>query len=237
MRPTLALAMISLNEEKNLPVLLKSVEGCFDSIYLADDLLTQDKTKQVAQDYGCSVFDVQWTNNFSEARNISFAPVKEDYICWLDCDDSLLNKEAFLHWRDQEMHKANLWMVPYHYAPGVMIERERVVKNMGFRWKYFVHEGIDPFINGKVPPCGRDHTWSVQHRRVDFLSSNKRNLKLFEANLDHLDARMQFYYGKELFAGGQTKKAFQYLNKVVMDPKLDCWEHERCRELLETINF
>lgn len=236
MRPTIALAIISLNEEKNLSVLLESFKDCVDAIYLTDDTKTTDGTREIARRYGAKIFDVKWEDNFSYARNISFEPIKEDYILWADCDDSLVNKEAFLHWRDHEMFKAYLWMIPYRYSDHFTLDRERVVKNIGFRWKYFVHEGIDPLINGKVPPCGRERTWMIKHRRTDFLSSNKRNLRLFDMNLNNLDPRMTFYYGKELFANGQYGKALKYLNESVVNPNLDKWDKEQCENLLGYLN-
>lgn len=219
-RPTIGLAMIVKNESENLPKLFESIQGCFDQICITDTGST-DNTKEIAKQLGAEVYDFKWCNDFSKARNASFEPMTTDYVMWMDGDDILEGKQEFLSWRDEIMHLAEFWMVNYIYTsradgtPACTFVRERVVKrSKKIQWKYFVHEGM-------VPP---EHTktqfipsWRIRHKRTDadLEKDRSRNLHLFEKNADKIDARMLFYYGKELFEAGRHLDAIRKLEDVL----------------------
>lgn len=85
----LSLAMIVKNEEANLPRCLNSVKDYVDEIVIADTGST-DKTKEIAASFGAKVYDFQWCNDFSKARNFSIEQTTGDYILVLDADNILL---------------------------------------------------------------------------------------------------------------------------------------------------
>jgi glycosyltransferase involved in cell wall biosynthesis len=232
-RPTLGLALIAKNEAENLPQLFASFEGCFDEVHLTDTGST-DNTVEVAKRLGAIVHHFDWCNDFSAARNASFQPVKTDYVMWLDCDDVLENKEAFIHFRDNLMTLSDYWMATYHYSSDdtgkatCSFIRERVFRvNKQFQWRYFVHEGVLPISSyGDVKPHFIP-SWAVRHKRTaqDLSKDRMRNLNLFEANKDKMDSRMKYYYGKELFEAGKPVEAAATLLDAVADPVLDL--HDR----------
>ncbi len=232
-RPTIALAMIVKNEAHNLPRLFASIEGCFDEVHITDTGST-DGTPDVARKLGAQVHEFQWVDDFAAARNASFEPVKTDFVMWLDGDDVLGNREAFIRWRDDAMEFADYWMATYHYSsdaagrPNCSFARERVFRvEKGMRWRYFVHEGVipqSPF--GQIRP---DYipTWHVRHMRTeeDLVADRSRNLKIFAKNMDRLDARMKYYYGKELFENQNPLEAVRWFLDAVSDPTLE--PHDR----------
>lgn len=231
-RPTIALCMIVKNEEKNLPGLLDSISGCFDEIHITDTGST-DKTVEIAQSHGCIVHHFQWVNDFSVARNYSFEHAKTDYLMWMDGDDVLTNKEAFLQWRDYAMGLCDYWLATYDYAsdkqgkPIVSFARERVFRRaIGPKWRYFVHEGVPP-VAETTKSIQYITTWKITHKRTieDIQKDKFRNIKLFEANKDKIDARMRFYYGKEYFESNQPMQAFSHLIEAISDEKLE--PHDR----------
>lgn len=235
-RPTVTLAIIVKNEERNLDKLFKSVENCFDEIIVVDTGST-DKTKSIAISYGAKVYDFQWVNDFSKARNFAFSKATCDYIAWIDADDVIDSKENFIQWRNYAMEHSDYWLAPYHYAsdengkPVCTFLRERVLKrSLNPQWNYFVHEGIT------LQPGWRHdvvHTWSVKHVRTqqDMVGDRGRNLKLLEANrgtpvvAPGLDARMQWYLGKEYFDNGKFDQALNVLVDVLV--KDDLQLHDR----------
>ncbi len=238
-RPTIALCAILKNEMKNLPRFMRSVEDCFDEIHFTDTGSTDGSIEWIKDlahsDARVKLHHFEWCNDFAAARNASFAPATADYVMWLDLDDVLGNRDAFIAWRDEVMGLADYWMNSYHYAlnekndPVCSFARERVVKrNLGFEWKYFVHEGIMP-----VSPVKKNLTiqyaltWSVIHKRdnEDVKQDRNRNLALFEANKHRLDSRMRYYYGKELFENGKAIEAFPELVRVIAEPDLEA--HDR----------
>lgn len=231
-RPTLALAMIVKNEAHNLPVLFKTIEGCFDEIHITDTGST-DNTVEVAKSLGATVHHFKWINDFAAARNASIAPIKTDYICWFDGDDSLSDSKAFSEWRDNAMGTADYWMAAYNYAvdpkgnPTCTFLRERVFKNNGkFSFKYFVHEGLVP-DPGYIPVASYVQSWCVNHRRTgeDLKKDKGRNLNLFNFHADTLDSRMKFYYGKEYYENGDPISAVRWLMEAVATEDLQ--PHDR----------
>lgn len=219
-RPTLGLALIVKNEAENLPRLFESFEGCFDQIVVTDTGST-DETVEVAKKLGAHVTHFTWCDDFSAARNASFEPMTTDYVMWLDADDVLEAKDDFLTWRDHIMHLADFWVANYIYAetsdgkPMCTFIRERVVKrSQGFKWRYFVHEGMIPQPNSKIQFIP---SWRVRHKRTaqDLAKDQSRNLHLFEKNPTKIDPRMMFYWGKELFENGKVLDAVRKLEDVL----------------------
>lgn len=221
-RPTISLALIVKNEEKNLPRLLKSVSGCFDEIILVDTGST-DKTKEIAQTLGCKIFDFVWVDDFSKARNFAFSQCSMDYIMWQDADDILDNKEAFIKWRDYAMGFVDCWLATYHYAvdkelkPIISFVRERVFKrSINPVWQYEIHEGIiakaEWSKNFATP-------WSVKHLRdeEDVKADRSRNINILEKRMakGDADARLTFYYGKELYEANRANEAIPFFEKAV----------------------
>jgi len=230
---TLALAMIVKNEAKNLPRLLKSVQGCFDKIYITDTG-SKDGTVKIARKHGCEVSFFKWCDDFSAARNASFAPVKEDCVMWMDADDVLGDKRKFLWWKKNMMDKACMWLVPYIYSKYMIIERERVVRNhMGYKWKYPIHEVINPVIDGKIMPSGIETTWGVIHTKHQFDAD--RNFKIMVKNEAKMDGRMKYYYGRDLICRGELEKGHRIMREAIADPTLDPADKIQCKRWLTPV--
>ncbi len=238
-RPSITLACILKNEAKNLPRFLESVKGCFDEIHLTDTGSTDGSLNIIKEwmDDGNTPIHLHhfdWVDDFSAARNYSFSHVKTDYVMWMDLDDVLSDREGFLVWRDHAMYLADYWLNTYHYSitkegkPVCSFARERVFKtSLNPTWRYFVHEGIIPAKDTAV--CYAQ-TWAVNHLRdeEDLNADRSRNLTLFEKNPDR-DARMGYYYGKELFENKKPLEAFPELVKAAANKELP--DHDRVMAL------
>lgn len=234
-RPSIALCMIVKNEEENLPRLFESIQGCFDEIHITDTGST-DKTVEIASKLGAKVHHFAWCNDFGAARNFSFSQATTDFIAWLDADDVLENREAFIQFRDHVMMLADYWIAPYHYASDAVtgkslctFSRERVIRrDRGMAWAYPIHEGVKPISN---IPVRMDFTnsWCVRHKRTeaDLLKDRSRNLSIFEhlRKTEKLDARMTYYYGKELFEAGKVIESIAEFQKAQAMPELEL--HDR----------
>lgn len=245
-RPTLALAMIIKNEAHNLSKLLQSVRGCFDEIHITDTGSTDssieflekinEHVKSGNPEWSgipeIKIHHFIWVDDFAKARNYSFSHPTTDFIMWLDGDDVLSDAAKFIHWRNNVMHAADYWCAEYLYhfdvngKPDCQFLRERVVRNkIGFKWKYFVHEGIvneerSDFWQAKVS------TWEVHHLRTlkDLEDDKGRNTSIFDKHMDSYDSwhpRMYFYLGKELFENQKIKEAGKHLLKAIKSKDLE----------------
>jgi GT2 family glycosyltransferase/SAM-dependent methyltransferase len=85
-RPALSLCMIVKDEEESLARCLMSAIPIVDDIVIVDTGST-DRTKAIAKMFGARVYDFEWTNDFSEARNLSLSRAGGDWILVLDADE------------------------------------------------------------------------------------------------------------------------------------------------------
>jgi tetratricopeptide (TPR) repeat protein len=94
---SVSLCMIVKNEAEDLAKCLRSVKPIVDEMIVVDTG-SLDKTKDIAKIFGAKVFDSEWTNDFSEARNFSISKASGDWIFLLDADEvvSSLDYDNFL---------------------------------------------------------------------------------------------------------------------------------------------
>jgi glycosyltransferase involved in cell wall biosynthesis len=88
MMKTIALCMIVKNEQEYLRRCLESVKDKVHQIIIVDTGSTDD-TISIAKEYTSDIFEIEWTNDFSAARNESIKHAKTDYILVLDADEYL----------------------------------------------------------------------------------------------------------------------------------------------------
>ena len=87
-KPALSLCMIVKDEEDCLARCLLSATPVVDEIVIVDTGST-DRTKEVAKAFGAKVYDFEWTDDFSEARNLSLSKATSEWILVLDADETI----------------------------------------------------------------------------------------------------------------------------------------------------
>lgn len=85
---SLTLSMIVKNEEKYLKECLESVKNVVDEIVIVDTG-SADATVEIAKSYGAAVYNFEWVNDFSAARNFALSKSSGDWILYLDADERL----------------------------------------------------------------------------------------------------------------------------------------------------
>ena len=90
---SVSLCMITKNEEKNLPNCLASAKAIVDEIIVVDTG-SNDQTKEIARVFGARVFDLNWHDDFSEARNFSLSKACGDWILILDADEVISDSDS-----------------------------------------------------------------------------------------------------------------------------------------------
>ena len=89
---TISLCMIVKNEEDTLRRCIRSVKDIADEVIIVDTGST-DKTKEIAKELTDHVYDFEWIDDFSAARNFAYSKATKDYILILDADDVLLAED------------------------------------------------------------------------------------------------------------------------------------------------
>jgi len=82
----ISLCMIVKNEEENIGKALHSIKPAVDEMIVVDTGST-DRTKKIARAFGAKVYEFQWTNDFSAARNFSLSKASCHWILVLDADE------------------------------------------------------------------------------------------------------------------------------------------------------
>lgn len=82
----LSLCMIVKNEENVLKRCLDSVKGIVDEIVIADTGST-DNTVKIASEYTDHIYEYEWTDSFSDARNFVQKKASGKWILVLDADE------------------------------------------------------------------------------------------------------------------------------------------------------
>ncbi len=90
----LSVIMIVRNEEKNIASCLDSVKDLADEIIVVDTG-SVDNTKNIASQYGAKIFEQEWENNFSKARNRSIKEANGKWLLWIDADDIVPKESHF----------------------------------------------------------------------------------------------------------------------------------------------
>jgi|GEM_PF-548144 len=91
---SISLCMIVKNEENNLVKCLTSVKTVVDEIIVVDTG-SHDRTKDIAKVFGAKVYDFEWTNNFSDARNYSLSKASGRWILVLDADEVIASSDLY----------------------------------------------------------------------------------------------------------------------------------------------
>lgn len=238
---TLSVCLIVKNEEDVLARCLQSLEGLADEVVVTDTGST-DKTREIALGFTPLVYDFQWVEDFSAARNFSFSKASMDYVMWIDADDVLLDADrtALRELMDNLERDTDVVMCRYNTGfdetgkPTFFYYRERIVRNhAGFLWQGAIHEAIPP--RGKVIYVQA----AVTHKKRK-PGDPDRNLRIFESMLQkgrQLAPREQFYYARELHDHGRNHEAAQTLN-AFLDGGQGWVENniEACRLLAECLN-
>jgi glycosyltransferase involved in cell wall biosynthesis len=86
--PTLSVCLIVKNEQEFLAQCLNSIKNVADEIIIIDTGST-DKTKAIARLFTNQIYDFQWCDDFSAARNEAIKHATKDWVLFLDADETI----------------------------------------------------------------------------------------------------------------------------------------------------
>jgi len=216
---TISLCMIVKNEEDVIARCLDSIKDIVDEIIIVDTGST-DNTKEIIRTFTDKIFDYQWVDDFSEARNFAFSKATKDYIMWIDADDVLLEmdrlklidlKKTLDKAVDVVMMKYN---VGFDESGNITLSyyRERLSKRLNnYKWREPVHEHLE--IGGEI--INSDICITHKKEQVDVVG---RNLGIYEKLLnkgEKLSTRGLFYYARELYYNEKYDGAIEFFNKFL----------------------
>jgi len=218
---TISLCMIVKNEQDTLEQCLQSIRDIVDEIIIVDTG-SIDQTKDIASKWSEHIFDFEWIDDFSAARNFSFAKATMDYILWLDADDILLAEESqkLARLKRSMSSEVDAVSMQYHcefddYGNVTLnVRRTRMVKRARhYQWVGAVHE--DVLITDGI---FYDSDIAVTHRKISGSSDPDRNLKIYEKILSAgkgFTGRDTLHYAMELHHHQLHQKATEFYLKYM----------------------
>lgn len=206
---TISLCMIVKNEEKVLDRCLSTVADLVDEIIIVDTGST-DTTKAKATRYTDKIYDFQWIDDFSAARNFAFSKATMDYVYTADADEVLdeENRERFRLLKENLLPEIEIVQMKYgnqlqfgtvynfdeEYRPK-LFKRKR-----DFIWEAPIHETV------RLMPIVYDSDIVVTHLPEN--SHAKRDLQTFYKHCSagyRLPKRLHDLYARELFLVGDAE--------------------------------
>lgn len=94
---------ITKNEEKNIEKSILSYKDIADEIIIVDTGST-DNTIEICKNLGCKIYNFEWCNDFSKARNYAISLCSNELILFLDSDEyfspslQAKDKEKIISW-------------------------------------------------------------------------------------------------------------------------------------------
>jgi len=236
---TISLCMIVKNEEDVLSRCLDCVLDIVDEIVIVDTGST-DNTKIIAQRYTKKIFDFQWIDDFSAARNYSYSKATMNFILWLDADDIISEEdiEKFKELKKNLSEDVDNVMMMYNVGfdeygkVTLSYFRERLSKRIkNFKWMEPVHECL--IMGGNIINTDICITHRKEHAPVP-----GRNITIYKNLLSEgksLSPRGLFYYARELFQNNFFDEAIKYFNEFldtkkgwVEDNISSCFDLSKC---------
>lgn len=83
----LSVSMIVRDEESCLAHCLESVNGADEIVVV--DTGSVDRTREIASSFGAQLYDFEWCDDFSKARNFSLSKCTGDFVLVIDADEEL----------------------------------------------------------------------------------------------------------------------------------------------------
>ena len=210
---TISLCMIVKNEEAVLKRCLDSIADLMDEIIIVDTGST-DKTKEIAAQYTDKIYDFEWIQDFSAARNYSFSKATMDYIYVADADE-VVDEENCQKFRIlKEAMLPEIEMVQMLYCNQLEFGttynfdeeyRPKLYKRLReFVWVEPIHETV------RITPIIYDSDIRIEHRPLS--SHAGRDFAAFQRIFvkgDRLSKKLHNMYARELFITGEDKDFFE----------------------------
>lgn len=210
---TISLCMIVKNEEAVLARCLDSLKEIADEIIIVDTGST-DRTKEIAAAYTDCIYDYQWEDDFSKARNFSFSKATKDYIYSADADEVIdkENQKKFLQLKRVLLPEIEIVQMLYcnqkQYNTTYNFDKEyrpKLYKRFReFVWQNPIHERIrtEPLIyDSEIEIC---HMPTSSHGKRDFTIFQK----MFKQGI-MIGRHLHNMYARELFIAGEKDDFIQ----------------------------
>lgn len=222
----ISLCMIVKDEEKVLARCLDSIVDLMDEIIIVDTGST-DQTKKIAKQYTDQIYDFEWVQDFSAARNFAFSKATKEYIYTADADEVLdeENHKRFAELKQVLLPEIEMVQMKYgnQLSHGTAYNFDEEYRPKLFRrlrewtWIEPVHEQV------RLDPVIFDSDIVITHKPHD--NHAKRDFAVFQKYIregKRLSKRLHHMYAMELYISGDEEdlaEAEPFFATAAVDPE------------------
>jgi|GEM_PF-1458725 len=148
---TVSLCMIVKDEENCVLAAIQSVRNLTDELIVVDTGST-DNTPQLVLAAGARLFHLEWTQDFSIARNFALEQATSDWIIVLDADEVLevIDPQAFYKLLIDSQVEGYFLRIRNHLDSTISESSDQVVRlfrnRLDYRFEGAIHEQVAPSI-------------------------------------------------------------------------------------------
>lgn len=200
---------------------------CLESVKEADEIIivdtgSFDKTKEVAKNFTDNIFDFEWCDDFSKARNYAKSLCTGDWILSIDADEVL---------EDGGIEKIRAFLSSYQLTKDVV-----GIKMKSANHEYYVvrlfKNSKDVFFQGAIHETLNEIAEDKLNVTITFGSSPahefdpNRNIRILEKSslLEPENTRYLFYLAREYGYKQDWRRAIAYFEEYI---KISTWLPEK----------
>lgn len=221
----LSQCMIVRNEEKNIQKALSWGKGIVCEQIVVDTGST-DRTVEIAETMGATVYHYPWQDDFSAAKNFALKKTSGDWIAFLDADEYFTKEDARKVLPLLEKIEAMPKDVRYHIVKCTLLNidgkgivfssmaQTRLIRRGSVTYKNRIHEILQPGKGKDIRCLNVQDAFVIYHTGYApsvYRSTDKleRNISLIRKVLEEQPQNYDYlsYLGDVLFASGRYEEA------------------------------
>lgn len=227
----ISVCIITKNEEKNIEKCLAPLAPYNFEIIVVDTGST-DSTKEIAQKYTDKIYDFEWIDDFSAARNFSLKKASHNYVLVLDSDEFLTDLDIEGVYQAIEEHPKAVGLLLRHSSydsdgtlSGYTDRVERLFHKQYYYYKFPIHEQVTEISSDNTIYQRYDLPLTVEH--VGYAGSKealrqkaeRNNALLFkEIERDPANPYLYFQVGQSYNLISDYENAYVYYRKAFEFP-------------------
>ncbi|MBD5444466.1 MAG: glycosyltransferase [Lachnospiraceae bacterium] len=223
----ISVCIIAKNEEKNIEKCLAPLVPYNFEIIVVDTGST-DKTKEIALKYTDLVYDFEWINDFSAARNFSLKKASHNYVLVIDCDEFLTDIDLEGIYQAIEEHPRGVGMLlrhSYYDSQGMQTSYpdrvERLFHRRYYHYNLSIHEQVSDIKTNSTYFERYDIPLTVDHvgycgGRDSMLQKMERNVSLLLKEIEKHPDDPYFYFqiGQSYNSVDDLENSYIYYKKA-----------------------
>lgn len=243
----ISLCMIVKNEEELLSKCLEKIVPHINEIIIVDTGST-DKTKEIAHQFTDRIYDFEWCNDFSIARNFSISKASNDWILVLDADEIVTDFDQDILKSLEKVDELTVGRIKRINSIedkwGATWNTERISRLFNKRWFHYegiIHEQIVQKNNDKsykTIPVGItvDHVGYAKEV-VNKKSKLNRNISMLQQAISTSpnDPYLHYQLGKSYYMAKEYPEAYDSFQKALSLPLNFAYEY--VQDLIESFGY